>query len=225
MKTYFIKEGYRTNLETPERLRKYESVPPDEYQEDVYGYAASLVKRYGLRSVVDCGCGSGHKLANFIGPVCSDITGLDQEVSIKSCSNKYPQHTWHVKDFEDSRVDIGRKYDLVLSIDVIEHLDNPDSLLAILKSLANPKGHIVISTPERDLVHGVGNPGPPTNPYHIREWNMREFRTYLQSSGFEVLDHILVNATAQFSWKRKFLRLISPKRFKTCQVIHCRVSE
>mgnify|MGYP001230964999 CR=1 FL=1 len=224
MTDYFIKEGYHTNLESPDRLRKYTSVPPDQYQEDVYKYAAYLVKQHNLKSVVDCGCGSGYKLVKFIEPVCSDITGLDQDFTIRNCTKRYPQLTWVAEDFSCGRVSIDRKFDLVLSIDVIEHLPNPDSLLEILKLLSHPASHIVISTPERDLVHGVENQGPPSNPYHIREWNMRELRSYLESSGFVVLQQILVDATTHLDWKKRLIRLILPKIFRNCQTAHCRIS-
>lgn len=225
MKNYFIKEGYRSNPAATGRSRQYDSAPPDQYQEDVYRYAARLVRKHALRCVIDCGCGSGYKLVNYLGPVCSDMTGLDQGPSIRHCSEKYPQFKWHIADFTDGRIDISRKYDLILSVDVIEHLVDPDALLAILKCLAHPKSYIVLSTPERDLVHGMAHQGPPTNPYHVREWNMGEFRSYLESSCFEVLEHILVDATTQLHWKRKLMRMIWPKRFKTCQIVLCRASD
>ena len=91
MQNYFIKEGYRSNLD-PGRVRKYDAAPSDQYQENVYQYAADLVREHALHSVVDCGCGSGYKLAKYIGPVCSDITGLDQDAVIRHCLSQYPQY-------------------------------------------------------------------------------------------------------------------------------------
>lgn len=222
MQNYFIKEGYRSNLD-PGRVRKYDAAPSDQYQENVYQYAADLVREHALHSVVDCGCGSGYKLAKYIGPVCSDITGLDQDAVIRHCLSQYPRFTWLPANFEERRVEVTRKYDLILCVDVIEHLIDPDALLSILKFLAHPESHIVLSTPERDLIHGLGHLGAPANPYHVREWNMGEFRSYLEASGFTVTGHILVDATTQLDWKSRLKRVVWPKRYKTCQVAVCRV--
>src|SRR5690606_32976739 len=44
----------------------------------------------------------------------------------------------------------------------------------------------LLSTPDRDLIHGYDHIGPPTNPSHIRQWNLRELCELLQASGLKV---------------------------------------
>jgi hypothetical protein len=39
---------------------------------------------------------------------------------------------------------------------------------------------VLVSTPERDLVRGVQDEGPPANPHHVREWNRTEFGSMLR---------------------------------------------
>lgn len=52
---------------------------------------------------------------------------------------------------------------------------------------------IFISTPERDLCHGVGNLGPPTNPCHVQEWNLFEFQMLLKYYGLNPLMGLIGN--------------------------------
>jgi hypothetical protein len=46
-------------------------------------------------------------------------------------------------------------------------------------------GHM--STPERDLVRGPDDLGPPGNPHHVREWNLAELERLLTWAGLQVL--------------------------------------
>jgi hypothetical protein len=49
---------------------------------------------------------------------------------------------------------------------------------------------LVISTPERDIVRGGNDFGPPENPAHYREWNGTEFMNYT-SKWFDVQEQII----------------------------------
>ena len=69
-----------------------------------------------------------------------------------------------------------------ISADVIEHIRDPNQLLAFLKTLNCDL--YLISTPKREVMK---RNGPPTNPSHVREWTFHEFQVYLQNQGFEIL--------------------------------------
>jgi 2-polyprenyl-3-methyl-5-hydroxy-6-metoxy-1,4-benzoquinol methylase len=79
--------------------------------------------------------------------------------------------------------------DLVICADVIEHVKNPDELIHFIIKM-DPE-HIVISTPDRDLLHeklGRSQTGPPGNTHHIREWSFDEFENYI-SRNFNIIRH------------------------------------
>jgi hypothetical protein len=52
---------------------------------------------------------------------------------------------------------------------------------------------VALSTPERDVRRGPDNMKSPRKE-HVREWNQRELRQYLQSRGFEVVRQALLPA-------------------------------
>ena len=52
---------------------------------------------------------------------------------------------------------------------------------------------VVLSTPDRDRRRGPDDMGPPGNWSHVREWNVEEFRAYLESRGFRVDESRIVD--------------------------------
>jgi hypothetical protein len=68
--------------------------------------------------------------------------------------------------------------------DVIEHLRSPDTLLGTLRVALERATALVLSTPERELWHGIRSLDPPRNPHHVREWTIRELEQLLRATGF-----------------------------------------
>jgi 2-polyprenyl-3-methyl-5-hydroxy-6-metoxy-1,4-benzoquinol methylase len=115
---------------------------------------------------------------------------------------------------------------VIVAVDVIEHLAEPDHLLNYVKRHATEETLIIISTPDRDLVRGFDNFGPPWNVTHVREWNQKEFKQYFKSHNFAIHSQFLVEDRKRtLSGVFKALRsgnTIRPK--KTCQVCLCTTS-
>lgn len=181
---YRIPWGYRVN-ENP--------VPHDdrgmkcEWQREVYQYAGE----HGTEPFLDLGCGSAWKL--FVCLPChypenaavrtSEFIGVEVEPMLAHLRRLYPQHIW--RHFDDGPVRVPT----VICADVIEHVQDPDAILAYIEGCK--PNRVFISTPDRDL---VGTPlGPPENPSHVREWSFRELRAYLESHGWKVLEHFHSN--------------------------------
>lgn len=179
---YFIHDGYQPRLEP----QFFDDTPlKDEWQKEVYQFAREVAERFGIRKVLDIGCGSGYKLMRYFADV--ETMGVDLEPTVSFLRKKYPDRRWEVCDLTRPP-----KFhpDLVICADVIEHLPNPEELIRYIQ-LSRPE-LVVISTPERNLLmHGRHN-GPPKNPAHVREWSLAEFRAYMDSE-FEVLAHFISN--------------------------------
>jgi len=117
----------------------------------VYESALKLIKSEckEVRTVVDLGCGDGFflsKLLNKIRPKPQEIYGVD--ISSKLL-NKLPKSVKPIKfDLNEKRCPLPTNYfDLVISLEVIEHLINTDSLLSHAQRLLRLRGWFIISTP------------------------------------------------------------------------------
>lgn len=184
------------------------------YQYEVYKFARKIIIKHDLKNILDIGCGTGTKLYELINPVCEDITGIDvSSDSIKIC-NRHSFGQWLIDDIEDKKIKLDRKFDTIISSDVIEHLVNPDNLLSYIREFSNSDTFIILSTPERDLERGKMSNGPPANKTHVREWNKMEFNKYIKSRGFDIIDHFLT-----FPMRKPFDVTI----MRTTQVILCKL--
>ena len=232
MNSYCVKKGYQIN--SMDLLGGGENTVEDSsiYSYEVYSLARSLLLQHRLASVLDLGCGQAVKLNKLLGPVCNQITGVEVAATIAECSARYDWGIWLTGNLEDASLDIGRRFDLILAVDTIEHLANPTALLETIGRHARPETWVVLSTVERDVARGREHMGPPPHPYHIREWSFDEFGEYVRGAGFEVVSHVTAPSATPLTkqhehglsralWELR-LRLMAPFRRRELQVVVAR---
>lgn len=185
-KFYGIHRGYNWRR-YPEEY--YAPEHPNYYQIPVYASARQILQERNYKSVIDVGCGSGHKLVQFFSDV--HTIGIETPRTIKFLRQKYPLRVWNSTPLWTSS---NITADLCICIDVIEHLTDPDLLLCFLQQLDVKR--FLISTPERDLMGENTHNGPPRNKCHVREWNQLEFSKYL-CEWFKIERHYIVDTATQ----------------------------
>ena len=155
------------------------------WQPDVY----DMAKRIATASkalIVDVGCGSGRKIKDY---PAEKIVGLDLSKHIAHCSKETPEALWITCDLENIHPMIPRLISsraVVICSDVVEHLENPNSLLKFLAFCSTRAMATIVSTPDREIVRGLDDLGPPANAHHVREWSLIEFMTLLRSYSFNI---------------------------------------
>ncbi|WP_374328365.1 methyltransferase domain-containing protein [Azonexus sp.] len=180
--SFYIKPGYRCRGE----YNHYDDMEEeDKWQLEVYLHAYSLMKKHELKSVVDYGCGSGFKLIKYLGEF--ETTGYELLDNVNKLRDKYPDRNWCPSSFSEN---VFFSTDLVICSDVVEHLVDPNQLMFFLER--QDFKYLVLSTPDRNLVRGFEDMGPPANLAHVREWSYIEFRRYV-SDWFDIVDHRITN--------------------------------
>ncbi len=155
------------------------------HQPDVYALAAHLGARLGATHVIDIGCGAAEKLL----PLGDHfrLIGLDLGLNLERCRVRHPEHTWLEFDAERDPPPLLPPALLARSVlvcaDVIEHLVDPTGLLLALRALLEHAPVALLSTPERVLVRGAGDQGPPANAAHVREWALDELVALASAAG------------------------------------------
>lgn len=157
----------------------------------VYKHAAQLMRRHRLSSLLDIGCGLGVKLNRYIAPITQDIAGVDARDPVSHCRQTYLFGRWIAEDIELPRHRFDRSFDLILAADVIEHLLDPEKLIAYAQRVAHAETLLLISTPDRERIYAAGAPqlnGPPQNQTHVREWTGAELKQFLERQNLNVVD-------------------------------------
>lgn len=242
-KNYFIKNGYIPNkIISSTNIKKWEGLKLSSKsfynQYYVYVIGKKLIKKLNLSSVLDIGCREANKLMNLIYPVCNNVYGIDfEDYFIEQCKRKYKTDNFFVDDVENPKLELNKKFDLIICSDIIEHLIDPDKLLHYIRKYSHENSVIIISTPERDLRYGK-QCNKPKLKGHIREWNFLEFKNYIEYQGFEILYHkptfnvkirININRSIKTTLKNQIFLiktlLLKKKRTKakSLQIVVCRL--
>lgn len=113
--------------------------------------AASLAPLMGRRAL-DVGCGAG-LLCEPLARLGGDVTGVDAAPENIAAARAHAEGSglrihYHVGELAGR--DLGR-FDLVTSMEVIEHVADKRAFLASLAAALEPRGLMVLSTPNRTL--------------------------------------------------------------------------
>jgi len=101
-----------------------------------------IIENFAPKSVLDVGCGTGEFLYVFTQFGVNDIIGVDGEWVPKSML-KIPENNFKAIDL-NKHFDLSRKFDLVISLEVAEHL-RPESAKGFVNSLIKHSDIILFS--------------------------------------------------------------------------------
>lgn len=188
LENYALFAGYKSRSEPVYYIDSPEHRSGVIWQPDVYPIASKIAQSLGAGTLIDIGCGRAEKLMTLAEKF--QVIGVDYGVNLDWCKQQHPLSSWINVNLENPDawpLPQERVRDaVIICSDVIEHLVNPSALLTNLHSLSQQAKAIVISTPERDLTHGVSHSGPPPNPAHTREWSLEEFVILLEYHSFNI---------------------------------------
>lgn len=136
----------------------------------VYTFVQKYVKG---KSVLDLGCGSGFG-TNRLAQTAKTVVGIDiDQASIKLAKAKFRKHNLTFKKLDILHNNLRSKFDVIVSFQVIEHIDDALKYLSVILSHLKPQGLVIITTPNR-LTQSYNE-----NPYHVREYSRRELNDLL----------------------------------------------
>ena len=114
------------------------------------------------------------------------MNGVDlNPESVELAARRIPSGTFQVGDLADLPFE-DDSFDLVLCLEVLEHIPDPAPALAELARVS--RGDIVLSVPSEpwfrlgSLARGKYLEGWGNHPEHVNHWNPRSFRDFLKAS-------------------------------------------
>lgn len=108
---------------------------------------AELLRRAGLKKVLDIGCGDGTVYGQIREHWGCDYYGTDfSEVAIERAKKEYPDAHFAVAKYHDQPFD-SASFDAVISQETMEHVESPPDLAKEMLRLTRPGGVCILTTP------------------------------------------------------------------------------
>lgn len=99
------------------------------------------------KSILELGCSTGYLTKEFLKNGCS-VDIVEKDPDDYKQAQKYAKKAFRGSlDDEYLLKKIDQKYDFVVAADILEHLQNPENALKLLKKNLNKSGLLIISTP------------------------------------------------------------------------------
>jgi SAM-dependent methyltransferase len=133
--------------------------------------------------VLDAGCGEGFGTST-LAAAAREVVGVDySEAAIRECRRLWcgpvrPNLRFEVVDLSRPG-SFDERFEVVLSFQVLEHMQESTAFLRALRERLLPGGILVLTTPNR--LRTVSE-----NPYHVREYTADELRAELSTVFTEV---------------------------------------
>jgi cyclopropane fatty-acyl-phospholipid synthase-like methyltransferase len=139
-----------------------------------------LLKDIHPRKVLDVGCGAGD-MVHTLADRGAQVLGIDfSNEAIRHC-----QQLWKGEGvrFENTAIEnIHEQFDLIVFMEVLEHIEDDAKALEEIHRLLNQKGYLILSVPAHKDRFG------PSDHYvgHFRRYDKNELLTLLEQGGFQV---------------------------------------
>ncbi len=152
-----------------------------------------------VRRVLDLGCGNG-TLCGELARRGYAVCGVDQdEAGVRLAQERHPALRFHrlgVQDEPQRLVDAEGRFQAVVSTEVIEHLYSPHLLPAFARTVLEPGGHLVLTTPYHGYLKNLAlavmdkwdhHHTALWHGGHIKFWSRRTLTELLRQHGFELV--------------------------------------
>ena len=135
------------------------------------GYAAGKV-------VLEIGCGEGYG-SFYLADSAKEVTAIDySNEAIEYAKSKYKKENLRFQKLDVRELStLNKKFDLVCSFQVIEHIQDTGAFLKNIRNLLNEGGIFICSTPNR--LDASPNSETPLNKFHLKEYLAQEFKQLL----------------------------------------------
>ncbi len=146
-----------------------------------YAYVSAVEYARPSDRLLEIGFGEGYG-SEIVGPRVAEYVGVEvDDDAVLHAARTYQDLNRSFLRYDGARLpfDDGT-FDLIISFQVIEHVDNPAGFLEEARRVMKATGSALIVTPNRN--HRVLDGERPFNRYHVREFNPPELEALMREA-------------------------------------------
>ncbi|MCB2107167.1 MAG: class I SAM-dependent methyltransferase [Rhodobacteraceae bacterium] len=148
----------------------------------------SLTRDLSPQSILDVGCGEGSLLKALAGDhPGAALGGIElSDNALHLARRTLPGAAFSALDVASTK--LPQAFDLVVSADVVEHIDDDVAALRNMTAMTNPGGHVVVATLQgrmREFERGIG---------HVRNYATGELQDKMTAAG------LVVERVVEWGW-------------------------
>jgi len=142
-----------------------------------YAFALSLVQN---KIILDLACGEGYG-SNLLSESAQKVVGVDiDEMTIRNAIQKYKKANLIFEKAAATELPFtDYEFDVVVSFETLEHIEQHDQMLKEIKRVLRPDGLLIISTPDKKNYTEARS---YKNPFHVKELYAEEFQNLLKEN-------------------------------------------
>ena len=150
-----------------------------------YHYAATLLQN---KKTLDIACGTGY--GSDILAVQNQVTGADVDnEAVAEAKKLYPHIDFVCEDYQN--LTLPNTYDAVVSLETIEHLENPSNFIAFCHTVLKKGGLLILSAPvsyTTDL-----------NKFHLSDFTIQSLQDLIKQRHFACTNEIMHQSQKMFN--------------------------
>jgi len=154
-------------------------VDPNLFNEHLARYRFAALFAGGAR-VLDAGCGSGYGVAELGRAGCIFAMDIAADAIAHASRAFAASNVRFLQGRCEDLPFVDASLDLVVAFEVIEHLEDWRKLLTEARRVLLPSGTLLVSTPNKAF-YAESRAAVGPNPYHVHEFEYREFEAALQA--------------------------------------------
>ncbi|MBA3013539.1 MAG: methyltransferase domain-containing protein [Desulfobulbaceae bacterium] len=176
-----------------------------------YTFASGFVRG---KMVLDIACGVGYGSEIMARSGASYVLGCDiMQENIVFAQNNYNNPNLKFKQKDATKSINEGQFDIVVSFETIEHVENYSGVIKSLYESLRVGGHLIISSPNRKITDPyLQLLARPSFEFHFREFKREEFYLMLEFCGFKSIKQY--GQRHQFYFHSPFLEKHFKRLFK-----------
>jgi len=161
-------------------------------------WMANTLEPYVGQKVVELGCGIGNILQYYL--LRKKLIGIDLDPNlINYCKKKFEDHSnceFICADIFEDDIKLDSNIDTILSMNVIEHIEDDRKALKWMVDNLSLNGSLVILVPAHPLIYGEIDKAAG----HYRRYVMEDLITKIEGTGCKVTANFYFNCIGFFGW-------------------------